>query len=50
MSFVTSDYFINPIKFLRIYHYDEDDFFIYVLIVDKIGSNYKFTSNHREAF
>ena len=34
----------------RLYQYNKDDFFIYVLIVNKLFSNYKFTSNQREAF
>ena len=30
--------------------YNEDDFFIWGLIDNKLFSNYKFTSNYREAF
>ena len=33
----------------RLYQYKKDDFFIQVFIVNEIFSNYKFTSNQREA-
>jgi len=34
----------------RLYQCNEDYFFILVLIVNKLVSNYKFTSNQTEAF
>ena len=34
----------------RLYQYNKDDIFIQVLIVNKLFSNYKFTSNQKEAF
>ena len=34
----------------RLYQYDEDSFLIKFLIVSKLFSKYKFTSNQREAF
>ena len=34
----------------RKYQYNEDEFFIKVLMVNKLFSNYKFTNNQREAF
>ena len=34
----------------QLYQYHEDEFFIQVLIVNKLFSNTKFASNQREAF
>ena len=57
MKFLIYDFYIYEISnyeipfyemtLQRLYQYNEDDFLITVLIVNKLFSSYKFTSNQR---